>query len=245
MVLCLAFWTAFGCAEESRGNPDLFRRRAEKIYVEKKSAYLKDSSAENGVNFALACFDWADFSRSDQDRERIGEEGVKTARTILEKNSTNVGAIYYLGMNLGQVAQTKTLGALKIVKEMERQFKSCLALDPGFDHHGPDRNLGLLYLEAPGWPASVGDKAKARVHLESAARGSSNYPENQLNLLDAFLRWKDQEAIQKILPRLGVIMKDSKKVFSGEQWEAGWVQWDVRWIKLRKRADEFLESQQH
>ena len=65
-------------------------------------------------------------------------------------------------MNLGQLARTELLGALKLVKEMEREFKTAADLDKQFDYAGPERCLGLLYRDAPGWPASIGSRRKAR-----------------------------------------------------------------------------------
>ena len=57
-----------------------------------------------------------------------------------------------------------------LVREMEREFKTAAALDAAFDYAGPERNLGLLYREAPGWPVSIGSKRKARELLEQAVK---------------------------------------------------------------------------
>ena len=59
-------------------------------------------------------------------------------------------------------------------------MKVSLRLDPNYDLAGADRALGLLYYEAPGWPLSVGNKNKARQHLQRAVKLAPTYPENQL-----------------------------------------------------------------
>ena len=72
-------------------------------------------------------------------------------------------------MNVGQLADTKrNLSGLRMVKDMEREFLAAQSLDARFDFAGPDRNLGLLYEEAP-VIVSVGSRSKSRQHLEKAA----------------------------------------------------------------------------
>jgi len=44
---------------------------------------------------------------------------------------------------------------------MERRFHTARQLQETLDYAGPDRNLGLLYWRAPGWPASVGSRPQA------------------------------------------------------------------------------------
>ena len=95
-------------------------------------------------------------------------------------------------MNLGQLARTETLGALKLVREMEREFKTAAELDGHFDYAGPERSLGLLYRDAPGWPVSIGSRRKAREWLEQAEKLAPEYPENHLNLVESYLQWHDR-----------------------------------------------------
>ena len=90
-------------------------------------------------------------------------------------------------MNQGQLARTKLLGAIHLVDEMEVSFKTALALDPTYDFAGPDRCLGLLYRDAPGWPTSIGSRMKARRHLQAAADLRPNHLENRLALLESAL----------------------------------------------------------
>src|SRR5204863_9133981 len=98
---------------------------------------------------------------------------------------------YYLGMNLAQLAQTKMLGALKIVTQMEREFSIVRDLDEEFDQAGADRNLGLLYRDAPAI-GSIGSRGKARQHLEHAVKLAPPSPENRLNLIETYLKWGER-----------------------------------------------------
>src|SRR5438132_12182095 len=104
-------------------------------------------------------------------------------------------------MNQGQLARTRGLGALKIVDEMQREFIIARDLDAHFDHGGPERNLGLLYRDAPSL-GSIGNRNKARVHLQRAAELAPEYPENRLNLIEAYLKWSDRNGARRELKAL-------------------------------------------
>ncbi len=75
------------------------------------------------VQLARAAFDAAEFTRDDDEREKFATRGIEAARLAIDREPTNAAAHYWLGMDLGQLARTKTLGALKLVREMEREFQ--------------------------------------------------------------------------------------------------------------------------
>src|SRR5206468_3539257 len=98
--------------------------------------------------------------------------------------------------------------------------------------------LGLLYLDAPGWPTSIGSRTKARLHLRTAVELSPDYPENWLCLLEAFLKWGDKSAVQSQLAQSEEMLKRARKIFTGENWESSWQDWDRRWEKIKGKAAE-------
>src|SRR5439155_14472761 len=138
-----------------------------------------------------------------------------------------------LGMNLGQLARTKGLGALKIVDQMEREFKAARELDEHLDYAGPDRNLGLLYRDAPS-VGSVGSRTKARKHLQRAAELAPEYPENGLNLIETCLRWSDRNGARRELKALEAAWPEARSKFSGPNWSVSWADWEQR-LKLGKK----------
>src|SRR5882762_3327929 len=143
--------------------------RLERIYQEARSRYQQSTgSIEAAWQFGRACFDVADVAKTDSQRARLAEEGIDACRTALARKYASGPAHYYLAMNLGELARTKTIGALKLVREMESEFKRTIELDEKFDFGGPHRSLGLLYKDAPGWPTSIGSRPKARLHLRRA-----------------------------------------------------------------------------
>lgn len=220
-------------------NTPSFAQRAEKNFLEARKRFQTNTNdAQAAWELGRACFDWADFAKNDDQRESIAAEGITACRQLIARDPKSAAGHYYLAMNLGQLAQTKTLGALKIVDEMEREFKIAHDLDAKFDHAGPDRSLGLLYFEAPGWPASIGSKSKARQHLQRAAQSAPGYPENHLCLLEAYLKWTDKKALQRELKTTEELLPQARKEFSGEAWERSWADWDKRWKHIREKAAE-------
>ena len=132
---------------------DAASARVERIYHQ-ASVHARRATNDSAAawQFGRACFDWADFALNDDQREKVAQQGIAACRRAIELNAASAPAHYYLALNRGQLARTKTLGALKLVNEMEVDFKTAIVLDGAFDHAGPHRSLGLLYREAPGWP---------------------------------------------------------------------------------------------
>jgi len=136
---------------------------------------------------------------------------------------------YYLAIELGQLADTKrNLAAYKMVKEMEHEFKTAGDLDEHFDYAGTARCLGLLYRDAPGWPVSIGSRRKAREWLERAANLAPGYPENQLNLVESYLRWRERTEAERAWQTLDALWPTAQTNFVGEAWERSWADWTAR-----------------
>jgi hypothetical protein len=189
--------------------------------------------------FARRCYDFADFVTNKTGRATIANQGIAACRQLIARGTNSVAAHYYLGMNLGQLARTKSLGALKIIREMESEFKTAAELDQHFDYAGPERNLGLLYRDAPGWPVSGGSRRKAREFLESAVQLAPDYPENHLNLIESFLQWHESDAAKNELKILDVLWPAAHKNLTGEKWEQSWYDWSARRDAARKKLTDF------
>lgn len=242
-VLILAFnsFTAFSQSSPAPQAPTQadFAQRAEKAYQSAKTRFQTQSNnAEAAWQFGVTCYDWADFATTGRQREAIAQEGIAACRMVVAQEPRSAPGHYYLGMNLAQLAQTKSLGALKIVDQMEGEFTTTLGLDASFDYGGADRNLGLLYRDAPGWPLSLGSRAKARQHLQQALKLAPDYPENALNLIEAELQWADRASAARDLKALDELWPKAREKFAGEHWESSWVDWDKRREIARKKIAE-------
>jgi tetratricopeptide (TPR) repeat protein len=220
-------------AQYAGAQTNLPAMHASTLFVDAKSAYQSQpEQLEAAWKFARACFDWAEFATNNTQRAALAQQGIAAARQALTRASNSAAAHYYLAMNLGQSARTKSLGALRLVDEMEACFKRARELDEMFDFAGPDRNLGTLYLEAPSL-ASVGSRTKARLHYKQAAELAPEYPENRLNLVESAIRWKETEAARRELEILEQTLPEALIRFSGEAWAWAWADWNPRLEQAR------------
>lgn len=231
----LILMAAVGANATNTGNSRLVAH-AQKVYVAAKLNFAAGKTNEAAAwQFARAAFDRAEFATNDSERATLAEQGIAACRGALERNPKSAPAHYYLGMNLGQLARTKSLGALKIVNEIEREFQAARALDERLDFAGPDRNLGLLYRDAPSI-GSVGSKSKAQRHLLRAAVLVPDYPGNRLSLAESALKWRDGKTVQRELAALDELWPVAQRKLAGDDWEASWVEWSVRRDQLRTKA---------
>ena len=211
--------------------------RARKISKESEARFKNQpTNATAAWQFARACFDLAELATTDAERAELAHRGMAACRQVLDLDPQNAAAHYYLALNLGQLARTKSLGALKLLGEMEREAKAVLILDAGFDYSGADRFLGMLYNEAPGWPASLGSRRKARAHLFDAIKRSPDYPGNRLYLLEAHLQWGDKRFVPAELSVMEKVMAEGRKKLVGEEWEESWREWEKRLEKIKRKA---------
>lgn len=191
-----------------------------------------------GWQLARACFDLADIATNNTQRAGAAQEGITAARSVIGRAPGLAPAHYYLALNLGQLARTRGLSALKLVSEMEAELKTALRLDARFDHAGPDRSLGVVYRDAPGWPLSVGSKGKAREHLRQATALFPNYPENRLYLIESYLKWGDRKSALLELKAAAELFPAARQQLAGPEWAESWADWDRWWKALQAQAAE-------
>jgi hypothetical protein len=237
--LAAAFIFAAGIIFADEAQNKIFAARAEAEFQRAKIQFQSDTgNPTNAWQLARAGYDFADFATDDVERATIAVQGIAACRQLIAHDPKSAPAHYYLAMNLGQLARTELLGALKLVTEMEQEFKTAAGLDAHFDFAGPERNLGLLYREAPGWPVSIGSKRKARSLLEQAAKLAPDYPENNLNLAESYLQWHESDAAKMKLKALDSLFPKAQTNFTGEVWERSWADWSARRDAARKKLDE-------
>jgi tetratricopeptide (TPR) repeat protein len=197
-----------------------------------------DSTA--ALKFARACFNFADLATNETQRATLANQGITACHQWLAREPDSAPAHYYLAMNFGQLAQAEapSLAAYRLVREIEREFRKAAELDGHFDYGGPDRGLGLLYRDAPGWPLSIGSRHKAREWLEQAEKLAPDYPENHLNLAEAFLRWHDRTEANRELQALDAVWPVARTNLVGPAWEPSWADWSARREVVRKGLGE-------
>jgi tetratricopeptide (TPR) repeat protein len=239
--MATGLWLACAVAVWGQSNSTLpFLYRAQIVFAQAQKNYQSDTNT--AAQLARAAFNLADLATNETQRAEFARRGIEVCRTWLAREPKSGAGHYYLAMNLGELAQAQapSITAYKLVHEVEREFKLATELDVNFDHAGPARNLGELYFQAPGWPLSVGSNHKAREWLERAAVLAPEYPENQLNLAEAQLKWQQREAFLATLKKLETIWPAARTNFVGETWEQDWADWHVRRAALKVEAQKPL-----
>ena len=214
------------------------REFAKKEFQRAQAQFQSDkNNSTNAWQFARAAFDFAEFSTNDTERVALANQGIAVCRPLIVSEPELAAGHYYLAMNLGQLARTEYLGALALVKEMEPEFQKAGKLDPLLDHAGPERNLGLLYRDAPGWPVSIGNPSKAQPLLKQAVKLAPDYPENYLHLIESYLKWNEPDDAKKELRALDAIWPAARTNLIGDQWAQSWDNWSMRRNAARRQLD--------
>jgi hypothetical protein len=217
-------------------------------YWEARERYAKlTNQVEAAWQFGRACFDRADIATNLAERAEFAEQGIGATRKALERDPRSAPAHYYLAMNLGQLAETRGLGALKLVDEMEQEFLRTRDLDEKFDYAGANRNLGLLYREAPSL-LSIGSRTKSGREMRRAVELAPGYPDNHLNLIEACLKWSDRNGAKRALNAYEKALPQARTNFTGLAWKASWTDWDSRYRQAKAKIEEpprVLEAPRH
>jgi len=198
-------------------------------------------SLEAAWKYGRACFDLAEEALPKAERARLAERGIEACKKAVAMDDHSAPAYYYLGMNLGQLARTKGLGALKIVGQLKSAFERARELDERQEYAGPDRNLGLLFRDAPSW--TVGDRKEAQVHLTKAVALAPDYPDNRLELIEGYFKWGDRVSAQTELETLEKQWPKLHQQFSGPKWERQWVDWQTRLEGFQKKIEKTRKKQ--
>jgi hypothetical protein len=237
--VCLAVLLGVSAAFALRaeGAADEFAGRARRIYEQALKDFKGDTnSTAAALDLARASFDWNEFSTNNAQRAEIARAGIAACKRLIAGKPETAAGQYYLAMNLGKLAQAEapSLVAYRMVYEVEAAFVNATRLDVHYDYGGPARNLGQLYFQAPGWPLSVGSKRKARQWLELAVQLEPGYPENQLKLAEARLKWHETELFQASLTNIASIWPAARTNFAGQAWAHRWPDWEARRASLEK-----------
>lgn len=182
-----------------------------------------------------ACFELAEFATNSTQRAALAEQGIAACHRALSLSPTNAAAYCALGLNLGQLARTRTLGALKLVPQIEAAWLAAATSDPQVNHAAPHRLLAMLYDGAPGWPLSIGSSAAARTNFQQAVRLAPDYADNWLVYLEACLGWSDLQTARSLVTPAAAAMAKAPQLFPGTDWAWELQDWQQRWTAAQKR----------
>ncbi|MFO1476357.1 MAG: hypothetical protein U1F98_06870 [Verrucomicrobiota bacterium] len=205
-------------------------------FAECRSRYLADTNNPDlAWQLGRACFQLTTIATNKSERAGVAKLGIDACQGLISRNTNSLQGHYYLGANLGRLADTRrNLSGLKLVDQMEREFLISLSLGSNYDYAGPDRNLGLLYFQAPAI-FSVGNRSKAQHHLLRAVKIAPEYPDNLLNYIEALIKWNERDAARKELKVLEARWPEAQKQFGGDDWLYDRLDWEERFDAVRKK----------
>ncbi len=238
VVLAWGFWAISGLlSAQETGAASNFVAQAEAAHRAAQAVRATNANdLKTLIDVARTAFDYADLAGNDTLRESIALAGIASAREAVAQNPSSAGGNYYLALTLGQLARTKMLGALKILTEMEQSLKRVIMLDPKFDHAGGHRTIGILYLEAPGWPTSIGNRNKARFHLSEALALAPEFPDNHLSMMEALAKWHEWKPLRERMAAYEAGLPAAKAKFTGADWDYEWFDWNRRFKSIQTKA---------
>lgn len=172
----------------------LFQKHTPAICEEAYQTYQKAKELEpefSGLywRMARACHYRCSYQKKgDQARKDWSQKGLEAAQKALQE-TPDAQAYYYLALFTGIVTDETFAPDPKVVLKIVAHAEQSSNLDPTFDYGGAFRLLGAIYLNAPAYPRSIGDKEKAVDYLRKAIREHPEYPENHLILGEALFLW--------------------------------------------------------
>lgn len=143
------------------------------------------------------------------------EKGKEYTEKAIELAPDSPDSYYWYASLTGRIGQTRgILQSLFMVKPMKEALHRVLELDP--QYASAYYVLSMLYMEAPGWPLSIGNK---NLSLENALRSVELEDDNYdflFNLAQVYLdhneKRKAQEILEDLLEHPEVQTEEKKKI---------------------------------
>ena len=108
------------------------------------------------------------------------QRAIEYCNTAILEDPSRVDAYHYRAIAIGRRAEQNSAYGIDAMNEIEVDCRRAIEIDETFDHGGPHRVLGALYLKAPGPPTGIGSPRRALRHLE---RARAIAPANADNLI--------------------------------------------------------------
>lgn len=148
------------------------------------------------------------------------DQALLLTNTAVAIDSNRVEGYYYRAITVGLLAQNDKTRGRAAMRDIREDAERAIAIDANFDHGGPPRVLGALYLRAPGPPAGIGSLRRATPLLEQAYQLAPNYPENILFLTEAYLENERIEEARSLLDSLSEDLNTYGDEIDQERWQA-------------------------
>lgn len=131
-----------------------------------------------------------DHTPNKTEKKRIFEQGIYHAKKAVQADPNKPEGHYWLGICYGVYGEARgVLKSLSLVKPIKQEMNAVLAIDPAYDDGGPDRVLGRVYHELPGFAG--GSKKKSLEHLLKSKELGPRVGLTRIYLADTYLSLDD------------------------------------------------------
>lgn len=164
---------------EATGSHDLLSLDAVAARLEKGLALSTSPGVDERVLLARVYLEMIEVMEVSSQREAYADKVILLGAGMQADDAARVEGAYYQA--LGMARRLDANRALGEIKPMMAMAQIAVEIDPAYDAAGALSLMGKIYLEAPPWPASVGDEDEA-VEVLGRAVSLAPTPLNRLFL---------------------------------------------------------------
>lgn len=208
LAFCFILMTHLAVSQETKSlvqqGDDLFNQRgdlakAKEALARYREALLKgEDSYEAYWKMARAEYWIGDHTPDKNEKKRIFEQGIYHARKAIALAPEKPDGHFWLGVNYGVYGQAKgVLKSLSLVKPIKEEMNKVIQIDPAYEFAGPDRVLGRVYYELPGFAG--GSKKKSLEHLLKSKELGPQVGLTRIYLADTYLAIDEVEKAREEL----------------------------------------------
>ena len=195
-------WAIPQTADRYRAADEAFRRRSNEEEARRALQIYRNIFQDQPENFEIAYrVSMVNFyvglylTRESEERQKIFQEGEKSGRIAIEKNSDCAACYYWTAMN--RFGMLEPAGFFKMAleaNEIRKLVKESLKLDPAYAEGGGYRLLGMLELKVPAvvglfgglFGLEGGSNALAEGYFKKAIETVPDEPLNYLSLANFY-----------------------------------------------------------
>lgn len=144
----------------------------------------------------------ADLTRDRKEKKQLIGQALTLATECVQQFPKEAGCYYYRAQATGLHYDLVIFGYQNGVRSMIKDWQKAMELDPQFDHGGPARMLGELFISLPKYFGTRDvrqDLNRAKKNLQEAIQIDPDYPTQHLDLAETFLKAKQVEEAKAAL----------------------------------------------
>jgi tetratricopeptide (TPR) repeat protein len=138
-------------------------------------------------------------------RMKLANIALKASQELIKLNPKSEEGYYWMGASLGMIGTTRgVLNSLQLLPELKKAFETAITINDSYIHYNAYAHMGHLYLRLPGFPVSIGDRAKGLEYLKKAIQKDPKDAIAYLYLADFYWMTNEpalaMEQLKKIFP---------------------------------------------